>query len=88
MPEPFRPADTTPEAWAKQFELYRRMTPAERAHLCSELTLAANAFALAGLRQRHPHADDQELLLRLAALRLGEEMVEKAYRWRAPSDGS
>jgi hypothetical protein len=88
MSEPFRPADTTPEVWARQFELYRRMTPAERARLCRDTTLAANALALAGLRQRHPHADDRELLLRLAALRLGEDTVARAYHWRPPSDGS
>lgn len=82
-----RPADTTPEAWAKQFELYRRMTPAQKARLVREVTLAANAFALAGLRQRHPNANEAELLLRLAVLRLGEELVARAYNWRPPRDG-
>ena len=82
-----RPADTTPEAWAKQFELYRRMTPAQKARLVREVTLAANAFALAGLRQRHPNVSEGELLLRLAVLRLGEELVARAYGWRPPRDG-
>jgi hypothetical protein len=82
-----RPADTTPEAWAKQFELYRRMTPAQKARLVREVTLAANALALAGLRQRHPDAGESELLLRLAVLRLGEELVARAYGWRPPRDG-
>lgn len=84
----FRPADTTPEAWARQFELYRRMSPADKARLCREITLAANAFALAGLRQRHPAAPEGELWLRLAALRLGADLVERAYHWRAPADGT
>ena len=82
-----RPADTTPEAWAKQFELYRGMTHAQKAWLVREVTLAANAFALAGLRQRHPNAGEGELLLRLAVLRLGEELVARAYGWRPPRDG-
>jgi hypothetical protein len=84
----FRPADTTPEAWATQFDLYRRMSPADKARLCREITLAANAFALAGLRQRHPGASERELRLRLAALRLGADLVECAYHWRAPTDGA
>jgi hypothetical protein len=88
MSAPFRPADTTPEAWAKQFELYRRMSPAEKARLCSEVTMAANAFTLAGLRRRHADASDGELLLRLAVLRLGADLVERAYHWRAPPDGA
>ena len=81
-----RPADTSPEAWAKQFELYRRMTSVQKARLVREVTLAANAVALAGLRQRHPSANEDELLLRLAVLRLGEDLVARAYNWRPPRD--
>jgi len=88
VPTPFTPADTTPDAWAKQFELYRRMSPAEKARVFRDITLAANTFALAGLRQRHPAAPEGELLLRLAVLRLGEDLVAQAYHWRPPSDGS
>ena len=88
VPTPFTPADTTPDAWAKQFELYRRMSPAEKARVFRDITLAANAFALAGLRQRHPAACEGELLLRLAVLRLGEDFVAQAYQWRPPPDGS
>ena len=87
-PAPFPPADTTPEAWDKQFELYRQMSPAEKARVLRDVTLAANTFALAGLRQRHPGAGEAELLLRLAVLRLGEDIVAQAYHWRPPSDGA
>ncbi len=82
------PSDTAPEALAKQFELYRRMTPAEKARQFRGLTLAANQLALVGLRQRHPAAGEDELLLRLAVLRLGEELVARAYDWRPPRDGA
>jgi hypothetical protein len=44
-------------------------------------------LALAGLRERFPEADERELLLRLAVLRLGADLVWRAYGWRAP-DGS
>ena len=59
-----------------------------KARLCRDITLAANAFALAGLRQRHPGATEGELLLRLAALPIGAELVERAYHWRAMPDGA
>jgi hypothetical protein len=85
---PFLPSDTSPEAWETLFELYRRMSPAEKVRACMDATAAANAFALAGLRQRHPLADQRELFLRLAVLRLGEELVAEAYGWRAPRDGA
>jgi len=88
VPTPFTPADTTPEAWAKQFELYRRMSPAEKAAGVRAITLAVNALALAGLRQQYPAAGDSELMLRLAVRRLGEEVVAQAYRWRPPRHGA
>lgn len=86
MSAPFIPTDTTPEAWAKQFELYRRMSPAQKADGVRALTLAVNELALAGLRRRYPSADEDELRLRLAVQRLGEEAVAQAYGWRGPPD--
>jgi hypothetical protein len=60
-------------------ELYAAMTPGEKLRRMSELTLAANQLALAGLAARHPEESRQELLLRLARLRLGDELVDRAY---------
>jgi len=80
-------ADTSPEAEAVRFDLYRRMSPAEKARRVAELTAAASRYALAGLRQRYPAASAQALWLRLAALRLGADVVERAYGWRPERDG-
>jgi hypothetical protein len=80
-----RPADTTPEAWARQFDLYRRMTSLQKAEGIRALTLAVNDLALAGLRRQYPAAGEPELRLRLAVLRLGEEPVARAYGWRPPA---
>ena len=62
------------------------MSPAEKAARVADLTRAACTLALVGLRARHPEADEHELLLRLAVLRLGAETVRRAYGWRAPDD--
>lgn len=88
VPTPFRPADKTSVAWAKQFELYRRMSPAEKAAGVRATTLAVNTLALAGLRQQYPAAGEAELWLRLAVRRLGEELVAQAYGWRPPRPGA
>ena len=88
VPTPFTPADTTPDAWAKQFELYRRMSPAEKAAGVRAITLTVNTLALAGLRQQYPTASDAELMLRLAVRRLGEDMGARAYGWRPPQHGA
>jgi len=63
------------------------MSPAEKAARVAALTRTACMLALAGLRSRHPAADERELLLRLAVLRLGAETVHRVYGWRAP-DGA
>lgn len=75
--------DTSPEVEAVRFELLRRLSPAEKARRVTELTQAASLLALAGLRGRFPDAGERELLLRLAALRLGDDVVVRAYGWRA-----
>lgn len=60
-------------------QLYASMTPAEKLERMSELTLAANRLALAGLQMRHPDESREQLLLRLARMRLGDELVDRVY---------
>ena len=76
--------DTSAEADAIRFERYARMTPAEKIVRMEDLTRAASMLALTGLRERYLQADERELLLRLAVLRLGADLVWRAYGWRAP----
>lgn len=81
---PLHLSDTAAKADAVRLRRYARMTPAEKAARVVDLTRTACLMALAGLRRRHPAATEPELLLRLAALRLGAETVWRAYGWRAP----
>ena len=78
-----RLSDTSPEAMEVLIDLYRRMTPAEKLQRVRDLTLAANQLALAGLRTRHPGESEQELFLRLARIRLGDDLFAKAYGARS-----
>jgi hypothetical protein len=41
-------------------------------------------MALAGLRLRHPERTDGELLLQLARLRLGDDLVRRVHGDAAP----
>lgn len=43
------------------------------------LTRAVYDLALAGVRQRHPHASPREQFLRLAVLTLGRDLACRAY---------
>lgn len=55
------------------------MSFAERAERMTALTLAVQELAFAGMKLRHPEADDDEIWLRLAANRLGRALVKKVY---------
>jgi len=71
--------DTSADARRVQQAVYASMTPAEKLKRMTELTLAANQLALAGLAARYPSESRQALLLRLARLRLGADLVDRAY---------
>ncbi|HSH76182.1 MAG TPA: hypothetical protein VLA09_10905 [Longimicrobiales bacterium] len=67
-------------------ELYLRMTPAEKLDRVRALTLLANRLALAGLRARHPDEPEAGLMMRLARIRLGADLFERAYPGVPESD--
>ncbi len=57
----------------------RRKTPEERLRMAQELTLAVQQIAFDGMRERHPELSDDDIWLKLAVLRLGEDVVRKVY---------
>jgi hypothetical protein len=50
-------------------------------------TEACRAFALAGLRSRYPHATEDELRRRLAAVIFDRETVIRVYGWDPEVEG-
>jgi len=85
---PAIPSDTQPDALRVMSRLYARMTPEEKLRRVRDLTLTANGLALAGLRVRHPEESEAELLLRLARIRLGDDLVAVAYTSPADRGGA
>lgn len=79
--------DTSPEAQRRLDELYRAMTPEQKLRLVFEHQAETEAFALAGIRLRHPHASEREQTLRLAALRLSRDVMVKVFDWDPESQG-
>ena len=71
--------DTTPEAEAVLFKLWRETPAWRKLEVMEGLNRTARQLALAGLRQRFPKASPQELRRRLAAILLGEEMACRVY---------
>lgn len=72
-------ADTSREAERVQVELWRRMSPLEKARIVSEISRTAQELSLLGIRRRHPHASERECLLRLAVMKLGRDLARAVY---------
>lgn len=70
--------DTDPRTQALLVERWRAMTPTEKLALMDAHSVALQEMPMVGLRVRFPLADDAEIELRAAALRIGvEEFAER-----------
>lgn len=76
--------DTTPAAEAKQVEILRQMSPAQKLGVLAQLVETGITLALTGLRERFPAAAQWELQRRLYDMLLGEELAAAVY---GPLDG-
>lgn len=65
--------DTDERSLARYNALLARMTPAQRLEMASSLSLSVRTLALAGLRKRHPGANEEELRRRLTVRLYGRE---------------
>lgn len=72
-------ADSSAAAERVQVDLWRRMTALDKVRSVTSLTRTAQELALAGIRMRHPRASERECLLRLAVLKLGPRLAERAF---------
>jgi hypothetical protein len=73
--------DTTYHVERRLVDAWRRMSSQEKARQFLDCCQMVDQLSLAGLRMRHPGVDERELFLRLAALRLGPELMREVYGW-------
>ena len=73
--------DTSEDVDRRMFAAYAAMTGEQRLMRASRLSVFVQEVALAGLRQRHPGADERELGLRLIALRIPREAMLAIFGW-------
>ncbi len=71
--------DTTPEALAKQFEIWRQIDPADKAAMTFELSDNLRCLVEAGVRHRHPQWDDRIVKREVVRLMIGDELFQRAY---------
>lgn len=73
------PLDTSPDARARQNDVYRRIGGAERVAILFRLSALVRDTARAGIRRRHPSYGAGEIDLALRRLVLGDELTRKAF---------
>ena len=72
-------SDTSPEARRVQYDLYRRMSLGRRLELAFDMCDTGRLLAMAGLRMRHPNANEEELKRLWARQHLGPELFDRVY---------
>ena len=79
--------DTSWEAEELLLEHYRKLEAHEKVAIILELNRQADDAALAGLIERYPDDSEHVRSLRLASLKLGAELMRKAYGWDPEVEG-
>ena len=74
-------ADTSPEVEEFVFRHWRSLEPWQKLRLVFDQSRSAESVSLAGIRSRYPSATDQELRLRLFALKHGRELSVAVWGW-------
>jgi hypothetical protein len=80
-------SDTSPEAREILDEGYRRMTPTQKLQRVESLNRALVTLQKARIRAQYGDIPEEEMRMRLGALRLGRETMIKVFGWDPEEKG-
>jgi len=75
--------DTSPDAYAVQLELLRRMSPVQRLKKTFALSRQVKRMSMDAIRRHHPEFDENAVRLRFIELTYGKSLAEDVRRWQA-----
>ena len=73
------PRDTSLEAFRKQLEICRQMSPEARLLQALQWSEQVREFGRIGIRLRHPEYSEREVQLASIRLRLGDDLFRRIY---------
>jgi hypothetical protein len=79
--------DTSPQAEDVLVRLAREMPARRKFQLAASMTETVRRLAVAGIRERHPNATEDEVRKRYAALVLPRDLVVPAFGWDPALEG-
>jgi len=74
--------DTSPEAYAVQLELLRRMAPIERLQKSWAWSRQVKRMAMDAIRRRYPNFDEGAVRLKFIELTYGTALADDVRRWQ------
>jgi len=74
-----KPGDTSGPAHARQIAAYRRMSGSDRVAVAFRLNAFARGASEAGIRSRHPEYSEEQVLMALRRLWLGDDLTRQAW---------
>jgi hypothetical protein len=74
-----RPLDTTMEAHEMRLMLLRAAGPDRRLSMACSMSEGVRVLSEAGVRVRHPEYSDEDVLLALRRLLLGDELFKQVW---------
>ena len=80
-------SDTDPQTERVLIELVRKMPEWKKIDQIFSMIETTRALAMSGLRSRYPHASEDELKKRMAALVFDRDTVLKVYGWDPEKEG-
>jgi hypothetical protein len=72
-------SDTSPQTRERHLQLMRALTPERRFLAATAMSTGVRQLVFAGLRDRYPHANEDELRRRFAARVYGRTTAERLY---------
>lgn len=81
-----RPIDTSADAYRRQINAFRSMSPADRLRLADAMSTEIRSIAESGIRHRHPDWTPQEVAEELARILIGKEVAGLPQRGRTGHD--
>ncbi len=76
--------DTAPQVANRYYELNAALTPGQRLQIAVSLSQSVRELALAGVRQRHPHASLESVRWHFAEVLYGTQIATRAFGLRPP----
>ena len=80
-------SDTSPQIHKIMIQGYRQMSPSQKLARVQELTQTVQQLALARIRQQYGAISEREQRLRLAALWLDRDTMQRVFQWDPQEKG-